>query len=75
VQIKVPNNKVGLIIGRGGETIKNLQSRTGARIQLIPLHLPEGDTSTERTVQMTGSKKQIEAAQELINEVINNEVW
>lgn len=73
VQIKVPNNKVGLIIGRGGETIKNLQSRTGARIQLIPLHLPEGDTSTERTVQMTGTKKQIEAAQEMINEVINNE--
>lgn len=73
VQIKVPNNKVGLIIGRGGETIKNLQSRTGARIQLIPLHLPEGDTSTERTVQMTGTKKQIEAAQELINEVVNNE--
>eukprot|EP01018_Ginkgo_biloba_P013854 Gb_04922 [translate_table: standard] len=73
LQIKVPNNKVGLVIGRGGETIKNLQSRSGARIQLIPLHLPEGDTSTERTVQMTGNKKQIEAAQEMINEVINNE--
>uniref|UniRef100_A0A0C9S5Q8 TSA: Wollemia nobilis Ref_Wollemi_Transcript_18672_3067 transcribed RNA sequence n=1 Tax=Wollemia nobilis TaxID=56998 RepID=A0A0C9S5Q8_9CONI len=73
VQIKVPNNKVGLIIGRGGETIKNLQSRSGARIQLIPLHLPEGDTSTERTVQMTGTKKQIDAAQEMINEVVNNE--
>ncbi|GLJ16096.1 hypothetical protein SUGI_0268270 [Cryptomeria japonica] len=73
VQIKVPNNKVGLIIGRGGETIKNLQNRSGARIQLIPLHLPEGDTSTERTVQMTGTKKQIESAQEMINEVINNE--
>ncbi|XP_075483352.1 uncharacterized protein LOC142523437 [Primulina tabacum] len=28
-----PNNKVGLVIGKGGETIKNMQARTGARIQ------------------------------------------
>jgi hypothetical protein len=27
--------QVGLIIGRGGETIKNLQSRSGARIQVL----------------------------------------
>eukprot|EP00850_Spirogloea_muscicola_P024612 SM001149S24275 [mRNA] locus=s1149:40:2157:- [translate_table: standard] len=33
VSIRVPNSKVGLIIGRGGETIKNLQNRSGARIQ------------------------------------------
>jgi len=69
IQLKVPNNKVGLIIGRGGETIRNLQSRSGARIQLIPLHLPEGDMSTSRTVQVTGNKQQIEAAQEIINDV------
>ncbi|RRT83595.1 hypothetical protein B296_00000822 [Ensete ventricosum] len=33
-EIKVPNEKVGLIIGKGGETIKNLQTRSGARIQV-----------------------------------------
>eukprot|EP00252_Welwitschia_mirabilis_P003219 TRINITY_DN13304_c0_g1_i3.p1 TRINITY_DN13304_c0_g1~~TRINITY_DN13304_c0_g1_i3.p1 ORF type:complete len:695 (+),score=149.34 TRINITY_DN13304_c0_g1_i3:207-2291(+) len=73
VQMKVANDKVGLIIGRGGDTIKNLQSRSGARIQIIPLHLPPGDTSTERNVHITGTKSQIEHAQQLINEVINNE--
>eukprot|EP00252_Welwitschia_mirabilis_P021631 TRINITY_DN5591_c0_g1_i5.p1 TRINITY_DN5591_c0_g1~~TRINITY_DN5591_c0_g1_i5.p1 ORF type:complete len:693 (+),score=145.73 TRINITY_DN5591_c0_g1_i5:1931-4009(+) len=73
VQLKVPNNKVGMIIGKGGETIKNLQSRSGARIQLIPLHLPPGDMSTERTVQITGFKKQIEHAQQLINEIVYSE--
>jgi hypothetical protein len=26
---------VGLIIGKGGETIKSLQTRTGARIQVV----------------------------------------
>ncbi|KAF6138190.1 hypothetical protein GIB67_011030 [Kingdonia uniflora] len=69
--MKVPNNKVGLIIGKGGETIKNMQSRSGARIQLIPLHLPPGDTSTERTVYIDGTEEQIESAKQLVNEVIS----
>ncbi|XP_008775737.2 far upstream element-binding protein 2-like [Phoenix dactylifera] len=70
-EIKVPNEKVGLIIGKGGETIKNLQTRSGARIQLIPQHLPEGDSSKERTVRITGNKKHIESAKEMIKEVMN----
>ncbi|XP_009589045.1 uncharacterized protein [Nicotiana tomentosiformis] len=67
--MKVPNNKVGLVIGKGGETIKNMQATTGARIQVIPLHLPPGDTSRERTVQIDGSSEQIEAAKQLVYEV------
>ncbi|XP_019198931.1 PREDICTED: far upstream element-binding protein 2-like isoform X2 [Ipomoea nil] len=69
--MKVPNNKVGLVIGKGGESIKNMQARSGARIQVIPLHLPPGDTSTERTVQIDGSSDQIEHAKQLINEAIS----
>uniref|UniRef100_A0A1D1YDH5 Far upstream element-binding protein 2 n=1 Tax=Anthurium amnicola TaxID=1678845 RepID=A0A1D1YDH5_9ARAE len=71
LQIQVPNEKVGMIIGKGGETIKSLQARSGARIQLIPQHLPEGDISKERTVRITGNKEQIEAATELIKEVMS----
>ncbi|KAK8651601.1 hypothetical protein V6N13_141198 [Hibiscus sabdariffa] len=71
IEIQVPNEKVGLIIGRGGETIKGLQTRSGARIQLIPQHLPEGDGSKERTVRVTGDKKQIEIAREMIKDVMN----
>ncbi|KAK6912797.1 K Homology domain, type 1 [Dillenia turbinata] len=67
--MKVSNNKVGLLIGKGGETIKNLQVRSGARIQVIPLHLPPGDTSIERTVHIDGTSEQIESAKQLINEV------
>uniref|UniRef100_A0A2P2LSD3 Uncharacterized protein MANES_16G078700 n=1 Tax=Rhizophora mucronata TaxID=61149 RepID=A0A2P2LSD3_RHIMU len=67
--MRVPNNKVGLVIGKGGETIKNMQARTGARIQVIPLHLPPGDTSTERSVHIDGTTEQIEAAKQLVNEV------
>ncbi|THG19580.1 hypothetical protein TEA_013994 [Camellia sinensis var. sinensis] len=61
---------VGVIIGKGGETIKILQTRSGARIRLIP-HLPDGDQSKERTVRVAGDKKQIEMAREMIKEVMN----
>ncbi|KAL3650762.1 hypothetical protein CASFOL_007165 [Castilleja foliolosa] len=67
--MKVANNKVGLVIGKGGETIKSMQASTGARIQVIPLHLPPGDMSKERTVQIDGTSEQIEAAKQLIEEV------
>ncbi|XP_047322709.1 far upstream element-binding protein 2, partial [Impatiens glandulifera] len=70
VEIKVPNEKVGLIIGKGGETIKNLQMRSGARIQLIQQHGPDGGEPKERTVRLTGSKRQIEMAREMIDEVM-----
>ncbi|KAJ6798433.1 far upstream element-binding protein 1-like isoform X1 [Iris pallida] len=70
-EIQVPNEKVGMIIGKGGETIKTLQTSTGARIQLIPQHLPEGDVSKERTVRVTGNRQQIESAKEMIKEVMN----
>ncbi|KAL6216769.1 hypothetical protein ACLB2K_009988 [Fragaria x ananassa] len=69
--MKIPNNKVGLVIGKRGETIKNMQASTAARIQVIPLHLPPGDTSIERTVQIDGTSEQIEAAKQLVNEVIS----
>ncbi|KAH6783853.1 KH domain-containing protein [Perilla frutescens var. hirtella] len=67
--LQIPNNKVGLVIGKGGETIKNMQARSGARIQVIPLHLPPGDMSKERTVQIDGTSEQIEAAKQLVEEV------
>ncbi|XP_051137066.1 uncharacterized protein LOC127255538 [Andrographis paniculata] len=69
--MKIPNNKVGLVIGKGGETIRNMQASTGARVQVIPLHLPPGDMSKERTVQIEGTTEQIEAAKQLVFEVIS----
>ncbi|KAK3435959.1 hypothetical protein EUGRSUZ_C00625 [Eucalyptus grandis] len=70
IELKVPNDKVGLVIGRGGDTIKGLQTRSGARIQLIPQHLPEGDESKERIVRVSGDRRQIEVATEMIKEVM-----
>ena len=36
---------------------------------MIPLHLPPGDPSTERTLQIDGTSEQIEAAKQLVSEV------
>eukprot|EP00268_Persea_americana_P042427 TRINITY_DN4246_c0_g1_i1.p1 TRINITY_DN4246_c0_g1~~TRINITY_DN4246_c0_g1_i1.p1 ORF type:complete len:793 (+),score=180.58 TRINITY_DN4246_c0_g1_i1:246-2624(+) len=71
IQMKVPYEKVGWIIGKGGETIKNLQAKSGARIQVILQNIPEGDASNERTVRITGNKQQIETAREMIKEVVS----
>uniref|UniRef100_A0A1J3JUL0 Far upstream element-binding protein 1 n=1 Tax=Noccaea caerulescens TaxID=107243 RepID=A0A1J3JUL0_NOCCA len=71
--MKIPNNKVGLVIGKGGETIKSMQAKTGARIQVIPLHLPPGDPTPERTLQIDGTNDQIEHAKQLVNEIISGE--
>ncbi|KAG6388914.1 hypothetical protein SASPL_150350 [Salvia splendens] len=70
LEIQVPIEKVGLIIGKGGETIRNLQTRSGARIQLIQPNGAE-DQSSEKMVRVTGNKKQIETAREMIKEVMN----
>ncbi|CAN8246692.1 unnamed protein product [Cochlearia groenlandica] len=69
IEMKVPNDKVGVIIGRGGETIKHMQTRSGARIQLIPQHA-EGDGSKERTVRISGDKRQIDIATDMIKDVM-----
>lgn len=38
-------------------------------VQVIPLHLPPGDTSMERTVHIDGTPEQIESAKQLVIEV------
>lgn len=72
VVIKVPNNMVGLIIGKGGETIKSLQTRSGARIQVQrDVDTPPG--ATEREVTLIGTPAQIQTVQFEINAIIQAE--
>ncbi|TVU43739.1 hypothetical protein EJB05_10229 [Eragrostis curvula] len=73
-EMTIPDNKVGIIIGKGGESIRSMQGRSGARIQLIPQHPPEGVTLTERTVRISGNKNQIEAAKDLVKQAMTQEI-
>ena len=42
IEIECPQTNVGRVIGSSGATIKELQSRTGAKIQ-IDQNFPEGN--------------------------------
>lgn len=65
--LTIPDDKVGLVIGKGGGTIKGVQQRTGANIQ-IP---PEADAHdrTKRTIVISAGSK--DAADRAMAEVQN----
>jgi far upstream element-binding protein len=62
VKLPVPNDKVGIIIGKGGSTIKGIQDRTRANVQ-IPSGPDEGDPNV-RTISIGADTKEcVDAAQ------------
>ncbi|KAI3707312.1 hypothetical protein L6452_25724 [Arctium lappa] len=62
------NDNGDLVVLKGDQYDVREQTKEN---EVIPLHLPPGDTSTERTVQIDGSNDQIEAAKQMVNEVIS----
>jgi len=67
--MQVPGTVIGKIIGRGGEMIKELQSKSYAKIQVD--HNSGGDTGF-RTVTITGNELSVKRAEEMINLIIAN---
>lgn len=59
---------VGRVIGGGGATIRELQARSGAKIQ-IDQNFPEG---VPRKIQITGTSAAIKIATDLIKYVLEN---
>jgi far upstream element-binding protein len=56
-QIGVPNGVVGFIIGRGGESIASMQSRTGCKVQ-IQKENEMNPGQTERVITLQASTKE-----------------
>ena len=66
--LTVPNQMVGIIIGRGGETINRLQSESGARIQCAP---PDASQfSTERAITLSGTTEAIASGRLKIQQLV-----
>lgn len=65
--LTIPDDKVGLVIGKGGGTIKGVQGRTGANIQ-IPGEADANDR-TKRTIVISAGTK--DAADRAMAEVQN----
>ncbi|VDP14554.1 unnamed protein product [Soboliphyme baturini] len=59
----VPANKTGLVIGKGGETIKQIASESGARVELSRDPAPN---DREKVFIIKGTPQQIHHASHLI---------
>jgi len=61
--------QVGVLIGKAGETIRTLQTNSGARIQITRDAEADPNSST-RPVELTGTLESINKAEQLIKDVI-----
>ncbi|KAM9720078.1 far upstream element-binding protein 1 isoform 1-T1 [Menidia menidia] len=69
----VPTMKTGLIIGKGGETIKGISQQSGARIELQRNPPPNADPNI-KMFTVRGSPQQIDYARQLVEEKIGGPV-
>jgi far upstream element-binding protein len=66
----VPDKCVGLIIGRGGESINEIQRRSGARVNIVP---ESQSVNGRRPVNLFGSDEANERARELIEVIVRQD--
>ncbi|KAL8726618.1 MAG: hypothetical protein Q9181_005979, partial [Wetmoreana brouardii] len=69
-QIMVPNRTVGLIIGRGGETIRDLQERSACHVNIVG---EEKSVNGFRPVNLIGTPQAAAVARELIMEIVESD--
>lgn len=65
--MRIPNQMIGKVIGRGGARIKELKDKSGCKIS-IAKESSCGEQTTEVTLQ--GSSEEINVAKELISEIV-----
>ena len=69
-QIMVPNRTVGLIIGRGGETIRDLQERSQCHVNIVG---EEKSVNGLRPVNLIGTPQAAAKAKDLIMEIVESD--
>jgi far upstream element-binding protein len=70
MQIMVPDRTVGLIIGRGGETIRDLQERSGCHVNIVG---EQKSVNGLRPVNLIGSRESAARAKDLIMEIVESD--
>lgn len=65
-QMECPQNLVGFVIGKGGETIKAIQNRSGASVT-IDQSMPEGQP---RIVNIVGTPECVALAKQMVQDLI-----
>ncbi|XP_052454629.1 far upstream element-binding protein 3 [Carassius gibelio] len=69
-EILIPASKVGLVIGKGGDTIKQLQERTG--VKMIMIQDDPMPTGSDKPLRITGDPYKVQQARELVAEIIRD---
>lgn len=69
VEVKVPGNKCGLIIGKGGETIKRLSEQFG--VKLVVVQETSVASGSDKPLRITGEPDKVAAAKSAILEMLN----
>lgn len=66
----IPAGKAGLIIGKGGETIKQLQERAGVKMILIQ----DGSQppNIDKPLRIIGDPYKVQQAKEMVNEILRD---
>lgn len=70
LQIMVPDRTVGLVIGRGGETIRDLQEKSGCHVNIVG---ENKSVNGFRPVNLIGSMSAQQYARELIMEIVESD--
>jgi far upstream element-binding protein len=70
MQIMVPDRTVGLIIGRGGETIRDLQERSGCHVNIVG---EQKSVNGLRPVNLIGTPQAAAKAKDLIMEIVESD--
>ena len=68
IEMKIPGHKVGLIIGKGGETIKALQEQCGVKMVMIQDN--NTPTDVDKPLHVTGSDDGVARARDMVNELM-----
>ncbi|XP_052091444.1 far upstream element-binding protein 1-like isoform X3 [Mytilus californianus] len=68
VEMLIPGNKVGLIIGKGGETIKVLQERAG--VKMVMIQDSNIQTAHEKPLRITGDPQNCQRAKEMVMDLL-----
>ncbi|KAM9327086.1 far upstream element-binding protein 1 [Gastrophryne carolinensis] len=70
-EIMIPAGKAGLVIGKGGETIKQLQERTG--VKMVMIQDGPQNTGADKPLRITGDPYKVQQAKDMVLELIRDQ--
>ncbi|XP_028328291.1 far upstream element-binding protein 1 isoform X2 [Gouania willdenowi] len=70
-EVMVPSSKAGLVIGKGGETIKSLQERAG--VKMVMIQDGPQNTGADKPLRISGDPFKVQQAKEMVMELIREQ--